>query len=252
MRSITKLAPLCAALVAIGMAGPAFASDRDDDGYRGGGGYGKQRQCRHGGRKGHMGHHRKGRGHGAMRGGMMKGRIDGRLAFVKAELKITDAQTAAWDQFAGVFKTLAETRKAMKEQRREERKEAREDDGDKENKTLLERLEQREARVSMRLDHIKAKREGLAKLYDVLDDDQKKTAEEVIPMMLRVGVGRGGRHAMMRHGMMRGDRKGHGKMHRGGMGRGMGMGPGEGRGPGPGMEPDAAEAETDPEKTDGK
>ncbi len=40
-------------------------------------------------------------------------RIDGRLAYMKTELKITDAQTAAWNDFASVVKTTAETHNAM-------------------------------------------------------------------------------------------------------------------------------------------
>ena len=37
----------------------------------------------------------------------MLDRIEGRLAFLKTELKITEAQTAAWNQLADVIRTAA-------------------------------------------------------------------------------------------------------------------------------------------------
>jgi len=66
-------------------------------------------------------------GHGGMMGGWgmrgpMRGfadedwvlrRVDGRLAFLKAELKITEAQTPAWDGVAATVKNTVETHNAM-------------------------------------------------------------------------------------------------------------------------------------------
>ena len=40
-------------------------------------------------------------------------RIDGRLAFLKTELKITGAQSAAWDEMATVIRQTSETHNAM-------------------------------------------------------------------------------------------------------------------------------------------
>jgi hypothetical protein len=58
-----------------------------------------------------------GQGGMGMGGGMMGGmalmmgpqHIDGRLAFVRAELKITDAQQKAWDDFAAAMRAAANT-----------------------------------------------------------------------------------------------------------------------------------------------
>ena len=43
----------------------------------------------------------------------MVDRIDGRLAFLKTELKITDAQSAAWEELAKVVRETSETHNAM-------------------------------------------------------------------------------------------------------------------------------------------
>lgn len=149
-------------------------------------------------------------GRGMHMGRMMDGdmdtmldRIDGRLAFIKAELKITEAQNAAWEEFAGVVKASVETRNKMMSEHRQEMM-----SGEFEKKPLPERLELQEARISARLDQVKVTREALGELYAVLDDKQKAAADEIVlPMM---GMGRG----------MRGMRG----MRRGGMGRGMGRG----------------------------
>jgi len=181
-----------AGLLMAGMAMPLTADDRDDGDcpMRGGMGRGM-----------HMGR--------MMDGGMdaMLDRIDGRLAFIKAELKITEAQTAAWDEFAGTVKASAETRNKMMSERRKEMM-----SGEFEKKPLPERLEMQEAHISSRLDQVKATRAALGKLYAALDDKQKEAADDIVQPMMGMG---GGMHRMMR-GMM-------GRGKDGGMGMGRGM-----------------------------
>lgn len=43
----------------------------------------------------------------------MLDRIDGRLAYIKTELKITDMQASAWDELAKVIRDTTETHNAM-------------------------------------------------------------------------------------------------------------------------------------------
>jgi hypothetical protein len=108
----------------------------------------------------------------------MLDRIEGRLAFLKTELKITEAQTAAWNQLADVIRTSAK--------HHNERMKAA-FSGDQRSKSLPERLEDQEQFISIRLEEIKQLKGSLKNLYDVLSDAQKKEADDMaIPM---VGMG---------------------------------------------------------------
>ena len=109
----------------------------------------------------------------------MLDRVEGRLAFIKTELKITEAQANAWSQLADTIRTAAkhhnERMKAAFS--REERA-----------KTLPERLEVQEQLVSARLDEIKQIKGSLTNLYAVLSDAQKKEADDIIlPMSGMMG-----------------------------------------------------------------
>ena len=103
-------------------------------------------------------------------------RIEGRLAFLKAELKITEAQTAAWTQVADAIRTAAK--------RHNERMKS---VFSGEAKTLPDRIELQEQFMSVRVEEIKLIKAALKNLYGVLSDEQKKEADEMdIPM---VGMG---------------------------------------------------------------
>jgi hypothetical protein len=104
-------------------------------------------------------------------------RVEGRLAFMKAELKITEAQLPAWNQ-------LAEAVRAAARQHNERMKVIFDNDR---FKTLPERVAAQELFMSARLDGIRQIKSSLEGLYAVLSTDQKKEADEmVIPM---VGMG---------------------------------------------------------------
>jgi LTXXQ motif family protein len=117
-------------------------------------------------------------GYGPMMGfdseGMLD-RIDGRLAFIKAELKIRDDQLAEWDALAQVIRENAEVHNDMMHSMMEDMH-----DGKYFEKPLPERLTIMETHMEARLEQTRAVREALDKLYAVLDDDQKKTADEVV------------------------------------------------------------------------
>ncbi|NJO32821.1 MAG: Spy/CpxP family protein refolding chaperone [Rhodospirillales bacterium] len=107
----------------------------------------------------------------------MLDRVEGRLAFMKAELKITEPQAPAWNQ-------LAEAVRAAAKQHNERIKAVVENDR---LKTLPERLTTQEQLMSARLDGIKQIRSSVENLYMVLSAEQRKEADDMmIPM---VGMG---------------------------------------------------------------
>ena len=118
----------------------------------------------------------------------MLDRIDGRLAFMKTELKITEAQTAQWTAFADTLRGNAETHNDMMRAMMEEMQ-----SGAFFEKSLPDRLILQETHMEARLEQIRAVRVALADLYGVLDDAQKEAADEIVLPMMGMG-----------HGMMRG------------------------------------------------
>jgi hypothetical protein len=126
-----------------------------------------------------------GMGWGMWRGGpwgrgpdWMLDRVEGRLAFVKAELKVTETQTPAWNQLADAIRTAAkhhnERMKSVIS-------------GEQQAKTLLDRLEVQEQFMSARLEEIKQIKGGLKGLYAVLSEDQKKEADYIVLPMVGMG-----------------------------------------------------------------
>lgn len=188
--SLVKKLLATGALVAV-LASPLLAHDGD-------GGWGNWW------RGGHMmGHGDMMRGWG-MGGGPMMGfgneevvtrRIDGRLAFIKAELKITDAQEATWDGVATTVRNTTESHNAMMRTMMAERM-----SGEFFKKPLPERLTLHQTHLESRLEQVKELQDSFSKLYAVLTDDQKKVADDIaLPMM---GMGMGGGMGMGRHMMM--------------------------------------------------
>ena len=163
------------AAIAIGVAGLAMAqtgppADRGRGGMWGDGpGWGM-------GSGWHMGMGMRGNRRGS---DWMLERIEGRLAYTKTELKITDAQTVAWNQLADAIRTAAkhhnERMKGIFA-------------GNERSKTLPERVEAQEQFMSVRVEEIKLIKAALKDLYAVLSDEQKKEADEVdIPMVGMMG-----------------------------------------------------------------
>ncbi len=145
-----------------GMMGPGMM--RDGMGPGGGMGWGMQR----------------GMGDGMMRGGcpMFGGDgatyADGRLAFLKAELGITDAQKTAWDAYATALRKNLENMQAMHATMRQSAEQ---------EKSPVERLETHVTTMETRLAALKEMKPALATLYGALTDDKKKTANELLTGM---------------------------------------------------------------------
>lgn len=173
---------LAAGTIAIVSTGAVLAHDRSG-GWWGNWGFG------------HMMHGRgDGRGHmmmGPDGGNWMFERIDGRLAFMKTELKITEKQSAAWDKVAQTIRTTSEAHRDMMRSHMEERR-----SGDFFKKPLPERLAYQQTHLEARLEQVKSVSEAIDQLYGVLDASQKKAADEIVLPMMGMGGG------MMGGGMM--------------------------------------------------
>ena len=109
-------------------------------------------------------------------------RIEGRIAFLRAELNISEAQASAWNAFADAMRTnakkLREVRAAMMPQP---------DAGQQQAPTVVERLDQQEWWLVARLEGIRALKSAVTNLYGTLSEDQKKTANELLAPQLGMG-----------------------------------------------------------------
>jgi hypothetical protein len=117
---------------------------------------------------------------------MMRGRsgpehIEGRLAYIKTELKITDAQTPQWNAFADAAranaKAMSEIRGAMMSRQGAPA-------------TLPERLALENKAATAHLEALKKTEDAAGKLYGVLTEEQKKVADSIIigPMGMPMGM----------------------------------------------------------------
>lgn len=124
-------------------------------------------------RGGQFGHHRE-------MGGV--DRVEGRIAFLKAELKITDAQNSLWEPVAKAMRDQSTALKTLRDQRPQR------DQAERERTlTAPEALARRNDRIAMqskvlavRADGQKQFTDAFTKLYAQLSDDQKKTADSLL------------------------------------------------------------------------
>ena len=96
-------------------------------------------------------------------------RIEGRIAFLKAELQITDKQMPEWN-------VLAEALRSGRQHLVEARKFLVMDD----KTTSTDRLARYEGHLTERLEAIKSARAAFVRLYPTLDDAQKQTADAIL------------------------------------------------------------------------
>lgn len=97
-------------------------------------------------------------------------RIEGRIAFLHAELKIIDAQASVWNSFAEALrangKGLAEIRNAMMPA--------------SSPRSMTDRLALQEKWLTARLEGTRGIRTAFEKLFATLSDEQKATADELL------------------------------------------------------------------------
>jgi hypothetical protein len=101
--------------------------------------------------------------------------IEGRIAFLRAELKITDAQAGVWNSFADALranaKKLGDVRASMMSPS---------GTGQQQAPTIIDRVDSQERWMQARLEGIRTMKAALAKLYESLSDDQKKSVNELL------------------------------------------------------------------------
>jgi hypothetical protein len=121
---------------------------------------------------------------GSRMGGMATiDHVEGRVAFLRTELKIADAQSGAWNTFADALranaKRLGDVRSAMMAQR------------EPQAPSLVDRLDLQERWLAARLDGTRAIKSAYVNLSGVLSDEQKKTANELLGPHMGMGVATG-------------------------------------------------------------
>jgi len=114
-------------------------------------------------------------GQGGMMPGMpmssMTDHVEGRIAFLRTELKITDKQAKQWNEFANALRENAKRigEAGMKAQ------------GQQMPPSLAQALEQQERVLRVRVDGLATIRIVYDHLQSVLSDGQKKLAEQLLP-----------------------------------------------------------------------
>ena len=103
--------------------------------------------------------------------GMMSGHAEGRVAFLKAELKITDAQLPLWNAVADAIRANA---KGMSEMTSGMMGRS------QSTATLPEKLALREKMMTAHLEALRKFKAAADPLYAALSDEQKKTADELL------------------------------------------------------------------------
>ena len=101
----------------------------------------------------------------------MAGHIDGRLAYLKAELKITEAQEQLWNTYAAAARGNTNTMLARCSTIMSRH--------DGSTLSLPDRLDQNEQLMAAHLDAMRAMNKALKPLYAALSEDQKKTADQL-------------------------------------------------------------------------
>ena len=98
----------------------------------------------------------------------MSDRIEVRIAFLRGELRITDAQMPAWNSFAEALRSgrrhLVEARQVFNQP----------------SASPADHLQQYERHLAARLEALKTARTSFVELYNVLDQTQRRTADDLV------------------------------------------------------------------------
>jgi hypothetical protein len=102
--------------------------------------------------------------------GAMARHVEGRLAFLKTELKITDAQLSLWNAVADAMRANAKSMGDMGGGMM----------GGSQTATLPDKLAMREKMMTAHLEALRKFKAAVDPLYAALSDEQKKTADELL------------------------------------------------------------------------
>ena len=108
----------------------------------------------------------------------MAAHVEGRIAFLKAELKITDAQQPLWNAVADVIRANAKGMSSMPSGMPMMGPAA----------TLPEKLTMHEKMMAANLDGLRKFKTAVEPLYAALNADQKKTADELMVGPMGMGM----------------------------------------------------------------
>ena len=105
--------------------------------------------------------------------GNMPSFVEGRTAFIKAELAITDAQKSVWEAYSAALRKNLESMQGMRKTMM----------GTMQAASPVERLDRHITAMEARLQSLKEVKPALADLYAALSDDQKKKADGLLTGM---------------------------------------------------------------------
>jgi hypothetical protein len=114
---------------------------------------------------------------------MMAEHIEGRLAFLKTELKITDAQLPQWDAFANSLRSSALRIEQMRDTMPRQT-------GQAASMTAPQRFDRIEKMMTTMLEIVQSTKAAAGPLYDVLSADQKKMADALMRGPMGMGMNR--------------------------------------------------------------
>jgi hypothetical protein len=105
-----------------------------------------------------------------MSGMGMTAHVEGRIAFLRAELQITEAQAKAWDAFAGVLRDNAKRMKVANMPMM----------SNAATPQFVAQLDSQERMLATKLEEVRATRTAYAALYEVLSVEQRKMVDELL------------------------------------------------------------------------
>lgn len=100
-------------------------------------------------------------------------RLEGRLAFLRAELAIAEAQVPQWNAFAEALRVYSKAMKSLRTAMMQ---------ASTPPQTLAARLDEQERMLAARLEGVRTLRTAVQALAAALDDAQTKAFEEIVPM----------------------------------------------------------------------
>jgi len=114
----------------------------------------------------------------------MADHVEGRIAYLKAELKITDAQMPQWNAFADALRSNAASMRRMPATMMQGGMMG-QDGG---SVSAPNRLDRMETMMTAMLESVKTTRAALTPLYAVLTEEQKKVADQLIHGPMGMGA----------------------------------------------------------------